>query len=181
MLIAFLGCARKSGDLLGIPELHLTDLEGKTVKALPPTGPEAAVFIFVGADCPISNLYAPEILRLRERNSRDAFWIVYPGTRFSVEQQRTHLADHFQGCAALRDPEFRLAKASQVKITPEAAVFTAAKGLVYHGRIDDRFVDFGVQRPAPTRRDLQAALDAVARGMEPPVPSAPAVGCPLAN
>ena len=30
--------------------------------------------------------------------------------------------------------------------------------MAYRGRVDDRYVDFGVDRPAPTTRDLDQAL-----------------------
>jgi hypothetical protein len=50
---------------------------------------------------------------------------------------------------------------------------------VYHGRIDDRFADVGVERPAPTTHDLENALRAVAKGETPPPASGRAVGCPV--
>ena len=40
-----------------------------------------------------------------------------------------------------------VASGRNAAIAPEAAVFAGGR-LVYHGRIDDRFVDFGIDRPA---------------------------------
>ena len=62
-------------------------------------------------------------------------------------------------------------------MTPESAVFNAAGRLVYHGRIDDRVVDFGKERPAPTQRDLHDAIEAALAGKKPRSASAPAIGC----
>jgi hypothetical protein len=176
-LLALLGCGGAD------PGLALSDLDGRTVTLLPAAGPGASVFIFVGADCPISNRYAPEIARLRERYSPGAagFWIVYPGTRFPAAELRKHRDDWLPGCAALSDPDLRLARTLRVRVTPEAVVITPARGLVYRGRIDDQFADFGVQRAAPASRELQQALDAVAQGKPPSIASAPAVGCPISN
>ena len=57
-----------------------------------------------------------------------------------------------------------LSSLSKVSITPEAAVFNRTRTLAYHGRIDDKFVSLGVERPAATRRDLFDALTAVLAG-----------------
>ena len=64
-------------------------------------------------------------------------------------------------------------------MTPEAAVFDAAGRLAYHGRIDDRYVDFGVDRPAPTTHDLADAVTAVLAGAPCRAPVVPAVGCAI--
>ena len=64
-------------------------------------------------------------------------------------------------------------------VTPEAAVFSADGRELYRGRIDNRMVDFGKERPAPTRRDLDDALASILN--HKPVIDAirPAVGCYL--
>jgi hypothetical protein len=64
-------------------------------------------------------------------------------------------------------------------VTPEAAVFDAAGRLAYHGRIDDRYVDFGVDRPSPTTHDLADAVTAVIAGAPVPRATSPAVGCAI--
>ena len=175
LLAALAGC----GDTA--PHVVLEDLDGHPVALLPAPGPAASVFIFVGTECPISNRYAAEIGRLRDRFAREgmSFWIVYPDSRSSLEELRRHCADFFGGSTALRDPERRLARAARIEKVPEAAVFTRSEGLVYHGRIDDRFMDVHLERPSPTRRDLEAALSAVARGSAPQPAAGPSVGCPL--
>ncbi len=64
-------------------------------------------------------------------------------------------------------------------MTPEVALFDAAGRLAYLGRIDDRYVDFGVDRPAPATHDLAEALDAVLAGRPVAVPRTHAVGCAI--
>jgi hypothetical protein len=52
---------------------------------------------------------------------------------------------------------------------------------VYQGRIDDRFVELMVERPAPTTHDLEHAIDSVLAG-RPVVPAkTTAVGCFIAD
>jgi hypothetical protein len=92
-----------------------------------------------------------------------------------------HLKDYHYSIGALRDPEHSLVKRTDAKVTPEAVVFGPNREIVYRGRIDDRNVEFGKQRPTPTRRDLEDALTALLQGKPVPVPSAPAIGCYIAD
>jgi hypothetical protein len=48
---------------------------------------------------------------------------------------------------------------------------------VYHGRIDNWYEEIGRSRPAATTHELQDAIQAALRGQDPPVKTAPAVGC----
>jgi hypothetical protein len=51
--------------------------------------------------------------------------------------------------------------------------------LRYRGRIDDRYLDFGVDRLTPTTHELDEALAAVLAGREVARPVVPAVGCAI--
>jgi hypothetical protein len=127
----------------------------------------------------VSNRYAPTLLRLYHTYSPKGvrFWRVYPDPHVSVGEIRAHTKTYGYEMAALRDPRRRLTLRAKAAVTPEAAVFTPSGRLVYHGRIDDRFVAFGRARPAPTVNDLKDTLDAVLNGRPVPRPSARAIGC----
>jgi hypothetical protein len=162
--VAALGCQRPGG---------VVDLDGRAVD---PLAAPATVLVFTSPGCPISNRYAPEIGRIAARyRSRVAWWLVYPDA--SAAEARAHVAAYGPGLPALRDPRHALARRAGVDTTPEAALFRGS-ALYWHGRIDDRFVDIGRERPAATRHDLQDAVDALLDGRAPP-PPAPAVGCAL--
>lgn len=153
---------------------------GGVVDPLPAaTGARARVLLFVNIDCPISNRYAPELNRLHEQFSREGvrFWLVYPDASQTTAQARAHAHAYGLAMPILRDPELQLVRRAKTIVTPEAAVFDAAGQLVYHGRIDDRFADFGVQRPQPTARNLQDALAAVLEGRRVNTPTTTAIGC----
>jgi hypothetical protein len=160
------------------------DLEGRRIdplRAEPAT--RATVFVFTTTDCPISNRYAPEVRGLFEgfaaRGIR--FWLVYANPRDDAAAIRRHVADFAYPIAALRDPEHMLVKRLGVTVSPEAAVVDAQGEIVYRGRIDDRYVDFGVARPAPTRRELHDVLQAIAAGLPVKTAFTRAVGCFLAD
>ena len=158
------------------------DLDGRAVRPLEDATAKATVLVFVGTDCPISNRYAPEILRLQRRFAPQgvAFWLVYVQRTDPAEAIRHHLAEYFGTMAALRDPEHQLVRRAAVRVTPEAAVFVPGgpgARLVYHGRIDDRYVAFGRERATPTTHDLEDAVAAVLAGRAVPHEVTPAVGC----
>jgi len=139
------------------------------------------VLIFVRTDCPISNRYAPLIQRISsEYGAKVALWLVYPSTTSTAEKIRQHERDYGYKLPALRDPQHALVTQAQVQVTPEAAVFDGNHHLLYHGRIDDLYQDFGRARPAATTHELDDAIQAALSGKTPP-PNTPGVGCFIAD
>ena len=141
------------------------------------------VLIFVSVDCPVSNRYAPEIKRLHDEFTARGvrFRLVYPNPLDSEAAISRHLQDFGYPPIAERDRDHRLVKLAGASVTPEAAVFDARQRLVYRGRIDNRFVELGRERPAATEQDLRNALTAALAG-KPATPSrTQAVGCFIAD
>jgi len=163
----------------------LQALNGASVDALQaPTGTRATVFIFTATDCPISNRYAPEVRRLVETFASKGvvFRLVYANPADDPDAIRAHVASfkYPASVEALRDPQHAFVRFSGATITPEAVVVANGR-VVYHGRIDDRFVDFGVDRPDPTTRDLADALTAILAGEPVKHPVTQAIGCYIAD
>ena len=166
------------------PTVALKDPDGRLVDPfLAAENSAAIVFLFASVDCPVSNRYAPEVQRIHATFAPKnvAFWLVYPNPSDTPDAVRAHLAAYGYPVHALLDPRHDLAKLAHVTITPEAAVFNRSRALAYHGRIDDKFVSLGVERPSATRRDLFEALTAVVGGGTPAQASTPAVGCFIAD
>ncbi len=161
------------------PSVSLVDLDGRSVNPFENSTNRAIVFLFIAVDCPISNSYAPEVRRLYAEFAPKnvTFKLIYTDPDLTPAEIRKHLKEYDYPCGALRDPKHELVRLAKARVTPEVAIFVPHSGLVYHGRIDDRFVDFGKKRPNPTVRDLKNALHAVLAG-RPVAPSATrAVGC----
>lgn len=166
------------------PSVALKDVDGRLVDPFLAAENSAAIlFLFASVDCPVSNRYAPEVQRLHAAFAKQnvAFWLVYPNPNDTPAAVRAHLEAYGYPVHALLDPGHALVKLTKVTITPEAALFDRTRTLAYHGRIDDRFVSLGVERPAATTRDLFQALTAVLDGRAPAQASAPAVGCYIAD
>ena len=164
--------------------LRVLDLDGRLVDPLAPApGVRATVFVFITTDCPIANRYAPEIQRLTEIFTSEGvrFWLVYANPHEPPASIRNHLRQFQYVIPALRDPEHALVRFTKVTVSPEAAVVDQGGVLLYHGRIDDRWVNIGRDRPSPTRRDLAEALRATLDGKPVAQTRTPAVGCILSD
>jgi hypothetical protein len=156
----------------------VTDLDGHALDPFHRTAGKIVVLLFVRTDCPISNRYAPTIQSMSAHYAAHAvFYLVYPIKSETTAQIREHTKAYGYHLPILRDPDYALVKRAQVQVTPEAAVFSTDGRLLYHGRIDDWYVDFTRARSSPTTHDLSAALDAAVAQKPVPTASAPAVGC----
>ena len=160
------------------------DLNGRVLTSLVQPGDRAVVLVFFASDCPISNRYMPEVERLaKEFASRGVrFWIVYPNPGETLAALRQHHAEFGGMVAALRDPDQSLVHMANVRITPEAAVFVQQGSSLheaYHGRIDDRYLNFGEQRPQASRHDVEEAIAAVLAGHAVTERKARPVGCAI--
>ena len=164
------------------------DLSGRPVRLLGRSGSRAVVLFFVATDCPISNRYLPEMKRLKQEfaGSGVGFWFVYPNVTESGAAIRAHQAAYAAGDQMLTDPKQELARLTGAKITPEAAVLVpdgtgGELRPVYVGRVDDRYVSIGNERPQATRHDLERAIAAMLAGQPVAGPGGPAVGCGIVS
>ena len=141
------------------------------------------MFLFVRTDCPLTNRYAPELQRIATEFAGQGveFWLVYPDPAEKPAGIENHIAEYRLPGTPLRDPHHILVERGQATVSPEAAVFDSSGRLAYNGRIDDRFVELGRARPAPTTHDLESAISAVLRGQPVSPAKTRAVGCFLAD
>lgn len=139
------------------------------------------VLVFTTTDCPISNRYAPEIQRLATKFGDNAtFLLVYPVRSDSLELIREHARKFAYSIDTIRDVDQKLVKQTGVTVTPEVAVMRGAS-VLYRGRIDNRYVELGRERPNPTTRDLEDALASAIAGKPIATKETRAVGCILSD
>lgn len=152
------------------------------LRVLSPHGEKAVVLLFIRTDCPISNRYAPDLERLYERFAPQGidFRLVYPEPGLTAAAMRKHHDVYGYTIPALLDAGHKYVGRARARVTPEAAVFVHGE-LIYLGRVDDRYVDFGKERPAATQHDLAEVLAAVAAGMTPERRETEAIGCAIEN
>ena len=169
----------------------LLDLDGNGVDPIAKGADSITVALFVDSDCPVSNRYAPEMQRLHAHYAQLGvkFWLVYPDPEIDAKTIREHMRSYDLSMPAARDPGHTFVRRANAQVTPEAGIFLPDGTLVYHGRIDDRYVDITRRRAAATTHDVAAVLDALLAGEQVeanwnPAPgrslkamSSPAVGC----
>lgn len=146
-------------------------------------GSRATVYVFITADCPIANAFAPEINRIVEDYSlRDvAFSMVYTDLTQTAEAARRHAAEFGYKSPVRLDEGRVLSRRYGITVTPEVAVVDAAGERRYRGRIDDRYLAPGRYRLQPTTHELRDAIDAVLAGRPVAVAETAAAGCPLTD
>ena len=164
------------------PHLVAHDLDGRAVRLAPAQNGDVVVLVFVASDCPISNRYLPELTRLQKTVAAEkgTFWFVYPNLTETDAAIRAHQATYGAAGDVLRDEDQALARLTGAKVTPEAAVLVrhgAEMRVVYTGRIDDRYLSIGNERPQATRHELVKAIQAAMAGRSVPGPGGPPVGC----
>lgn len=152
-----------------------------------PASTRAVLLFFVASECPISNRTFPEMQRLRQlfasRGVRT--WFVYPDSTERPAGVLAHQHAFDTGGDPLLDPDGTLTRLARARVTPEAAILIPAPSTpagwrpVYTGRIDDRFLHLGVERPAPTQLFVQQALDALLAGRPVPAATGSPVGCSI--
>ncbi len=158
--------------------MHMTSLV--LCVALFASPPKAKVYVFVLEECPIARKYAPELKRIETEYGKSGveFAMVHVDPHSGKDSVSAFQKEFGYRMPQILDPNHRLARKSGIKNVPSVAVFSGDK-LMYTGRIDDRFPQLGVERKAPTRKDLRIALSEILAGKKVSVPKTQAVGCAL--
>lgn len=68
-----------------------------------------------------------------------------------------------------------------MQITPEVAVFSGNRQLVYDGRIDNWYVDLNRARPEPTTHELDDAIRSALSGKPVAAREVRGVGCYISD
>jgi peroxiredoxin len=162
-------------------DFDLLDAAGRRHTAREWKEARAVALFFIAAECPISNRYAPEINRIVADYATlgVAFYGVQSDQDVGAEASRRHARDYGFDFPVLLDPAQTLANQTGVTLTPTAVILSPAGELLYRGRIDNRYLDFGKYRAAGVKPDLRLALDAVIAGKPVAEKYTKSIGCAL--
>jgi hypothetical protein len=183
LLISYLGLAAPFAQSAeGDPErtrVAVRDLRGRTVRPLVGKDRRATLLVFIAHDCPISNVYAREIGRIctAYRARGVATYVVYVERDLDHAKAEKHWREFGYPCAGLIDPDRKLIRLTGARMTPEAALLNRQGAVIYRGRIDDTYVDYGKRRHEPTSRDLRRAIEAHLAKKSISPSRTPVVGC----
>jgi hypothetical protein len=166
---------------LAVAPAGVETLDGKPANVI--GAGQVDVLLFLRTDCPLGKRYAPELDRIsKEFASKPVkFWLVFPDKTESASNISGMVTDYRFPGSPVRDIERTLVRAAHATVAPEAAVFGRDGKLLYHGRIDDQYVDYGKQKPEPQVHDLENAISAAMAGKPVAEPETRAFGCSLAD
>ncbi len=183
--ILFASASRATAAIYG------QDASGHPVAQLGTPKTRAIVLVFLASDCPISNRYLPELKRLDTEFAQQnvAFWMIYPNYGETAAAVREHLAGYGVSMRVLLKPSPDLMALAPATTTPESAVLSKAVdkngkqtlSTAYLGRIDNRYVEIGRERPAATEHDLEEAIRAVLSQQTVKRADGPPVGCGIVS
>ncbi len=161
------------------PWQELVDLQGRRHRPWQDPKTKAVVLVFVNVDCPIANFYQPRLRQLAQRFEPRGvrFFQIHCDPAVTAQQAQEHAQQFHITMPVVMDSKQRIARALGAKITPEVFVLDRRGQVVYRGRIDDTYVDYGKKRPRPLHHDLADALEALLAGRPVPRPRTKPVGC----
>ncbi len=165
-----------------IPDFTLRDYLGTTHSLSDYADSELVVVVFLGTDCPLVKLYAPELQRISETYRERGVTVLGinsnrqdPPTKVGAYARRLGMT-----FTILKDPDNRVADIFEAERTPEVFLLDKNRVVRYRGRVNDQFgfeSGVGYGRPNVTRHDLIEAIEELLAGKPVSVPSTRAPGC----
>ena len=160
----------------------LRDLHGNRRSLHDFTGHKAVVLVFLGAECPISNLYVPGLVALEKkyRDKQVQFLAVYPNERREdLDQVAGHAYDRDVPFPVLKDFGQKLADRARRHAACRRSSSSTAISCCATAAGSTTATASAARRPKATRDDLAEALDEVLAGKKVSVAETEADGCLL--
>jgi len=172
------------------PLSYATDSDGRSIRSLGDASTRAVVLYFVASDCPISNRTFPEMKRVRQEFSMQGvrFWFVYANTDELPATTKSHQRSYDSDGTAILDPTGTLVRLTGAKVTPEVAILTPSPSSDPHspqwiprytGRIDDRYIRLGLERPQATQHFAERVLTEILTHHPIDKPTGIPIGCAI--
>lgn len=140
------------------------DLDGASIRPADAEEGSFAALVFITTDCPIANAFQPELRRLSERaiDLGGKLTLVHVDWDLEASSVRKHAGEFAITAPVVVDRDHRLVEGTGATITPEAVVIDGRGRLVYRGRINNLFADYGDRRREATQHDLRDAMERAA-------------------
>lgn len=142
-------------------------------------GKKAAVFVFLGTDCPLSQSYTPTLNELSKEfdGSGVRFVGVFPGPEPQQGADADFVKTYNLKFQTTTDPDFKLADFLHAVKTPEAFLVNSTAQTIYKGAIDDWAPELGLHRTVVTKHYLKDALNSMLTNNAVAIKETQAVGC----
>jgi thiol-disulfide isomerase/thioredoxin len=139
---------------------------------------QAAVFVFLAPDCPLSQNYTLTLNNLAKEFGANGigFYGVFSGDA-STKALDEFVDTYHLGFPTIRDADFKMADFFGATTTPEAFLADPNGHTIYKGAIDDWAPELGAHRTVITHHYLYDALQSVLANKPVQVKETQAVGC----
>lgn len=161
-------------------EITLKDLKGNLQKPLVcEEGEELSVVIFITTDCPIANALIPEMNRLDDfiAEKKGKLTLVHVDWELESEDAIQHASDFQIKSPVVIDRKHELVQAMAALMTPEAVLLDPQGKILYQGRINNLFTDYGDRRKVISKHDLRTAIEEFVGGRPVTLSKVAALGC----
>jgi peroxiredoxin len=161
-----------------VADLALKDISGQRRSLGEYRNKKAIVVVFVGTQCPLANLYFPELAEMQKRYSAKGvqFLAINSNDQDSFADVVAHASERKLPFPVLKDAEQRAADAFGARRTPEVFLLDGSRTIRYRGRIDDQY-GYTYRRATPTRTELKDALEELLAGKPITTPESECQGC----
>ena len=182
LLLSGLGLAGSASALSPgdrVDNFRLLDQKGESHELYYLSDAKAVVLMVHGNGCPIVRQALPALKEVRDRYRAQGveFLLIDSNLQDDRDAIAREAAEFDIDFPILVDETQLIGESLGLSRTAEVLVVDPKKWkLVYRGPLDDRLA-YGTQKPAPTKRYLTDALDAVLAAKPVAVPEADAVGC----
>ncbi|MFM7216603.1 MAG: redoxin domain-containing protein [Bacteroidota bacterium] len=159
--------------------LKLQTIEGEAAVISPSKSGPYTVLVFLLPDCPACQSYTRTLSQLQSRfaHSGVRFIGIFAG-KFSKKADMISFQKEYPLPFPLYvDTDHSLIQKLDVKVSPEVVVLDPSGTTRYQGRIDDWMYAVGKKRSVIRNRDLEKALEELAKGHTPKNPRTTPIGC----
>ncbi|MFN3650182.1 MAG: redoxin domain-containing protein [Armatimonadota bacterium] len=142
---------------------------------------QVLVLVFTGTECPISNDYSQPLTQLAAQYAPKGvqFLGVNALPYESVAAVAKHAKEYALGFPVLKDPEQKLARTLDARVTPEVFVLDSSRVVRYRGRVNDAYASRTQKRRHVRSHDLKNAIEAVLAKKPVETPVTTAYGCAI--
>lgn len=176
---AWLGCATGGPCVAAtISDFRLPTMDGRAWSSAEAKDAKLLVVAFIGAECPLMQMYAPRLEKLaREYEPRGVRFVAIDSNTQDTPEEVAAFARKFGlTFPVLIDGDSKIADAFDAKRTPEVFVLDSSRTVRYRGPIDDQG-RIGFVRLKPDHHHLAEAIEQLLMGKDVRQPELPAIGC----
>jgi peroxiredoxin len=161
-----------------IDDFRLPDVQGQAHALGELADREFVVVAFLGTQCPLAKLYSVRLQALADQYAERGVAVVavMSNVQDSLADVEAFVVEHGVKYSVLMDQGSKVADQFGAKRTPTVYLLDGERAVRYVGRVDDQYT-VGRSRMAPTRDDLQAAIDELLADKPVTVATTEPLGC----